>query len=1150
MRVPLRNGNPADRPVTAPRRRLFALFFAVILFSAAAHSAEAQDSAPPTKRVLIISTGTRLSPGFALLARGLDDVLGKVPSVSVDTYAENLDVVRFPMDRFQRVFTEYLTEKYAKQRPDVVILAYVGNLAATVKVLQQIFSKTPIVVAGYTEEAIAAGQFGGLVSGVAQRVDPAASIGLILRLQPDTRRIVLVGGTAGVDREVLDRVREAARSFAGRVAFDFWDKLSLAELRQAVASLPAQTVVLFSRSFLDAAGQPVISGQIGQSIAELANAPVYVMTDTSLGTGAVGGYLASAEALGRRAGELARLILTGTAPQSLPLEVRSDTTPMFDARALKRWGIRESELPANSIVRFRQESFWEQYHWYVFIALIIFIVQTTIIVDFLLERRRRSRMQAELGETRQLVDLATTAGDLGLWARDLKSGAVWASPTLRSMFGLGANAALQIDDLMTYIHPSDRAAVLARAQHAQQHDQPFEGEFRILLPDGTLRWVLTKGRSVDDASRRMGVVLDITERKRAEEAVRESEQRFGLMADAAPVMIWMSGTDKLCTFVNKSWVAFTGRGVEQELGNGWSERVHPEDRQRILEIYTRAFDGRQRFMMAYRLRRFDDEYRWVLDTGAPRFNTEGVFLGYIGSCVDITEIQRAEERFRLAVEASANAMVMTNQQDEIVMINTEAEKLFGYAREELLGEPFEMLVPARFRSGHAPYRAEFLAAPQAGSMRASRESFALSKVGREIPVEIGLSSIEAAEGLMLLTTIVDITERKRSAEALEKERAFLRQVIDTVPDFIFAKDAQGRFTLANRAVAAAYGTTVQRLVGKTDADFNPNRVEVEFFRRIDQEVLDTLQDRFIPEERLTDAHGNVRWLQTVKRPILEHNGSGRQVLGASTDITKRKETEIQLQDLRAELAHVSRISTMGELATSLAHELNQPLTAILSNAQAALRFLGREPVDLTEVREILQDIVQDNSRAGEIIRRMRALVKKEKLEFAPLDLAALIRSVATLLHSDAILLNVEIEIDANDDLPPVVGDKVQVQQVVLNLLLNAFDAMKESPRNERKVTILTELYGRMVKVSVCDTGPGLTPEKRARLFQPFYTTKLQGLGMGLSICRSIVEAHQGHLWAENSPIDIDANPGRSGAVFSFTLPVEEGAQSPSRSEPS
>ncbi|HEY1267233.1 MAG TPA: PAS domain S-box protein [Candidatus Binatia bacterium] len=1094
----------------------------------------AQESGRPTKRVLIISTGTRLSPGFALLSRGLDDVLGKIPSVSVDTYAENLDVVRFPMDRFQRVFAEYLTEKYAGQRPDAVILAYVGNLAATVKVLQQIFPKTPIVVAGYTEEPIAAGQFGGLVSGVAQHVDPGASIGLILRLQPDTRRIVVVGGTAGVDRDVLDRVREAAKPFAGRVAFDFWDKLSLAELRQAVASLPAQTAVLFSRSFRDAAGQPVISGQIGQSIAELANAPVYVMTDTSLGTGAVGGYLASAEGLGRRAGELTRLLLTGTALQSLPLEVRSDTTPMFDARALKRWGIRESELPANSVVRFRQESFWEQYHWYVLIALIVFLVQTAIIVDFLLERRRRSRMQAELGETRQLVELAATAGELGLWARDLKSGAVWASPTLRSMFGLNSNDSLQTEDLMTYIHPEDRPAVRAQMQHAQERALPLESEFRILLPDGSLRWVLTKGRTVDDARHRMGVVLDITERKRAEEAVRESEERFRLVADAAPMMVWMTGTDKLCTFVNKSWVAFTGREMAQDLGDGWAENVHAEDRQRILEIYNRAFDGRQRFMMAYRLRRFDAEYRWVLDTGAPRFKADGDFLGYIGSCVDITEIHRAEERFRLAVEASANAIIMTNQQDEIVMINTAAETMLGYSSDELFGQPFELLVSERFRSSHEPHRAEFLAAPQSGSMRAARELFALNKDGREIPVQIALSSIETDDGLFLLTSIIDITERKRGAEALEKERAFLRLIIDTVPDFIFAKDEEGRFTLANKAVADAYGTTVQKLIGKTDADFNPNRVEVEFYRRIDQEVLSTQRERFIPEERLTDIHGNVRWLQTVKRLILEHNGAGRQVLGASTDITRRKLAEMQLQEQRAELAHVARISTMGELAASLAHELNQPLTAILSNAQAALRFLDGEAVDYNEVREILQDIVKDNSRAADVIRRMRALVKKEELEFAALDPSGLIRDVVALVHSDTILRGAAISVESRSELPPMRGDRVQLQQVMLNLLLNAFDAMKEAPANGRRAIIRAEVYGRMIKLSVRDSGPGLPPEKLDKLFQPFYTTKRDGLGMGLSICRSIVEAHQGHLWAEN-------NNGGRGATFSFTVPVEDRA---------
>ena len=205
---------------------------------------------------------------------------------------------------------------------------------------------------GFTEEEVGTDQFGPLVSGVAQRVDPRATLDLIFRLQPETRRIVVIAGTAEVDGHVLDRVKEAARSFEGRIEFDFWDNRTLAELRQAVAVLPAQTVILFARMFRDGSGRAVISAEMGRSIAQWANVPVYVMTETTLGTGAVGGSVASLEAFGKRAGELARLILTGNPPASLPFEIRTDSVPMFDWRALKRWGISESRLPPNSVVHF------------------------------------------------------------------------------------------------------------------------------------------------------------------------------------------------------------------------------------------------------------------------------------------------------------------------------------------------------------------------------------------------------------------------------------------------------------------------------------------------------------------------------------------------------------------------------------------------------------------------------------------------------------------------------------------------------------------------------------------------------------------------------------------------------------------------------
>ncbi len=519
-----------------------------------------------------------------------------------------------------------------------------------------------------------------------------------------------------------------------------------------------------------------------------------------------------------------------------------------------------------------------------------------MIGDLLLQRRRRRRIEAELRENQELMELAASAGELGLWSRNLTDDKVWANAPMRSLFGFSAHDALRFDDLVSRVHPDDRARMLSEVSSAQAAGVPFQGEFRTVLPNGDERWVLAKGRITSDCGpdrdqRRLGVALDITERKRAE-------------------------------------------------------------------------------------------------------------------------------------------------------------------------------------------------------------------------------------------------------EALENERSFLRQVIDIEPNFIFAKDREGRFTLANRAVADAYGTTVENLIGKTDADFNLKNDEVESFRRADLEVIDTLHERFIAEEHITDAKGDVRWLQTVKRPIVGKDGFADQVLGASTDITRRKRTELELQEQRAELAHVARVSMMGELAASLAHELNQPLTAILSNAQAALRFMSSKPSDLEEVREILQDIVKDNSRAGEVIRRMRALAKKEELEFATLDFVSLVRDVMALVHSDAILQNVRISLELEDNLPLVWGDRVQLQQVVLNIMLNAFDAMKQCPVSQRKVKLQAGAYGpESIKVAVTDCGTGLSGDNLEKFFQPFYTSKKDGLGMGLSICRSIIEAHGGHLWAEN-------NNG-TGATFYFTIPVGGGGKQPS-----
>ena len=244
----------------------------------------------------------------------------------------------------------------------------------------------------------------------------------------------------------------------------------------------------------------------------------------------------------------------------------------------------------------------------------------------------------------------------------------------------------------------------------------------------------------------------------------------------------------------------------------------------------------------------------------------------------------------------------------------------------------------------------------------------------------------------------------------------------------------------------------------------------------------------------------------------------------------RKQAELEAQGLRNDLAHAGRVATIGELTASLAHELNQPLTAILSNAQAGQRVLQAAPVDLEEVGEILTDIVEDDKRAAEVIRRLRSLLSKGDPQMRALDINEALNDVARLVSGDAVVRGVSIRLDLADGLPPVLGDRVQLQQVALNLVLNGMDAMRESDTRARVLVLRTTRAGaKTVRVDVQDSGAGIDEGNMAKVFQTFYTTKPDGMGIGLAISRSIVDLHGGRLEAHNNP--------DGGATFSFTLPI-------------
>ncbi len=291
---------------------------------------------------------------------------------------------------------------------------------------------------------------------------------------------------------------------------------------------------------------------------------------------------------------------------------------------------------------------------------------------------------------------------------------------------------------------------------------------------------------------------------------------------------------------------------------------------------------------------------------------------------------------------------------------------------------------------------------------------------------------------------------------------------------------------------------------------------------------------FESEYRVLRPNGDMRWIAARGSVEAESRRRGIRLRGISIDVTPRKLAQLEVERQRSELTHLSRVTMLGELSGSLAHELNQPLTAILSNAQAAQRFLSQDGANLDEVREILADIVEQDKHAGEVIRRLRRLLRKGEVELQPLPLAEVVGDALELLRSDLVNRGVAVTAELPADLPPAVGDRVQIQQVVLNLVANACDAMEGLDRRDRRLDVRAEADGAgNLRVSIADRGPGLTAEESERVFEPFFTTKAHGMGLGLTVCRTIVAAHGGELGASSNP--------EGGATFHFTVPTAAGS---------
>ena len=502
-------------------------------------------------------------------------------------------------------------------------------------------------------------------------------------------------------------------------------------------------------------------------------------------------------------------------------------------------------------------------------------------------------------------------------------------------------------------------------------------------------------------------------------------------------------------------------------------------------------------------------------------------------------LRDSEARYRLLFESNPFPLWVYDRETlSFLAINEAAEHRYGYSRQEFLSMTIKDIRPPE----DIPALLDTV----------SRVSLGLNEIGtcrhrkkdgEIIDVEVTAYPLNFDGRQAGLVLANDITKRKRAEDELAKQQAFLRQVIDLNPNFIFAKDRKGRFTLVNQAIAEAYGTTVEGLLGRRDTDFNQNSEEVEWFRRDDLEVMNTLKDKFIPEESVTDARGNVRWLQTIKRPIVSPDGAVNQVLGVATDITARKQAEEALRQSEEQLRLAQKMEAVGKLAGGVAHDFNNLLTVINGHTALSLRRLEQDD----PLYRKLEAIKESGERAASLTRQLLAFSRKQILQPKVLDLNQVIFETNKMLRR-LIGEDIDLLIGLAPTLGKVKADPNQVEQVLMNLSINARDAM---PRGG-KLTIetdnvyLDEKYasrhvsvrpGQYVMLAVSDTGCGMDAETQKHIFEPFFTTKEvgKGTGLGLATVYGIVKQSGGHIW-------VYSEVGR-GTTFKVYLPrVDQSAE--------
>jgi PAS domain S-box-containing protein len=648
----------------------------------------------------------------------------------------------------------------------------------------------------------------------------------------------------------------------------------------------------------------------------------------------------------------------------------------------------------------------------------------------------------------------------------------------------------------------------------------------------------------------MGLAATMRERLRTEDEARQSEERLTLALGAAQLGTWewhVAG--------NRGWWSektseIFGQGPDARgLTLDWFlDGLSPEDRPAVSSALQRAVEEGAPFETEFRVLRPDGETRWVLAQGKAQFDRAGRPVRLLGVSADVTERKLADalvnewkSRYEAAVRSSNKLLYDWDPAANDVTYGGDLERIIGYSQAEMAGG-----VSRWIEAIHPADRAAF--GDEVARVVATGDSFRLTyrfyrKDGRLIWLEDRGHFFRDAGGRIahMVGFIEDISERMHTEQALRSSEERFAKAFRFSPEAIMiCRQDDWRILEVNETWETMFGHSREEALERTAADLG---------LYVNQGVRERLARLLTAGDGVWEYELEVRTRAgEVRSAVLSTDsvemGGEPCFITFIRDVTDRKRAEAEAEEQRREVAHLSRVAVLGELSGALAHELNQPLTAILANARAAQRLLRTSSPDLSELRDILEDIAQEDRRAGEVIDRLRGLLRKGEVQMRPLDLNEVVCEVLELAHSDLVRRGVAVEARLTTAPPRVLADRVQVQQVLLNLLLNACEAMAESCE-ERRVTIVTTAgEDGSAELSLADQGTGIPEERIDRIFEPFVTSKPEGLGLGLAVCRSIVNAHGGRLWAENNGdggatfhLRLNGHAAREGAIVSQASPV-------------